>query len=55
MAKGYLMGSTLQTKLAMESSIFNVTFIPLIVAATCQDHVQTPLTMNSVARHAVTD
>jgi hypothetical protein len=49
------MGSSLQTKLVVESSSFTVIFITKIVAVARPDRVQRLLTMNSVARHAVTD
>jgi hypothetical protein len=55
MAKGYLNVPPLQTNLMTESSIFTVIFDMIIVAATCPDRVQWLLTMNSVARHAVTN
>ena len=55
MAKGYPIDLPLQTKLAAESSIVTVIFNTIIVAATCPEHGQSPLTMNSVARHAITN
>jgi hypothetical protein len=55
MAKGYPNDSPLQTKLAAESSTFTVIIDGIIVAAPGQDHVQRALTMNSVARHMVTN
>jgi hypothetical protein len=55
MAKGYLIGSPLQTKLAAESSLVH----RHNHEANCGGHLpnvlKRPLTMNSVARHGVTD
>jgi hypothetical protein len=55
MAKGYPIDPPLQTKLAAENSIVHLIFNTTIVAADGLDRVQWLLTMNSVARHAVTN
>jgi hypothetical protein len=55
MAKGYLMGPPLQTKLAAESSLVHRHNQEVNCGGDLPNVLKRLLTMNSVARHGVTD
>jgi hypothetical protein len=55
MAKGYLIGSPLQTKLAAESSLVHRHNHEANCGGHLPNMLKRLLTMNSVARHGVTD